>query len=154
MRNLLLVSYSALILIATIVSCSIHPKTSPAKKYTVLLNTRPYDFNIKDQELNQEISTSAIGGTLITLMPDKKDAKLMYAARRPGTDKWFLSDHPEISIEEVALMPYYSLYSYKILTDLKSSGVDILDPQCPPDTKFLVLFIVGKAGIPWAGCVI
>jgi hypothetical protein len=146
---------SVIILTMLIVSCATNQQSViPSKKYTVFFNRHPYSFEITVQEFIQEIKTPVVGGTLIKLEPNEQDPKFLYASRKPGSDSWFLKDHPEINIDKVALMPYYSLTSYRILTELKKSGVDILDPECPPETKYLVLFIVGKAEIPWAGCVI
>ena len=135
-------------------ACASKTKGPEAKSYTVLLNQRPYSFTMKEQYLNPiVISTQAINGSSINLKPDEHDPKVLHASRSIG-DSWHLSDSPEISIQEVTLSPYYSYYSYRVLSALQESGMDILNPSCPESTKYLVVFIVGKAGIPWAGCVV
>lgn len=129
-------------------------RPDPYQEYIVFLNQRPYDFSIQTTDTLQEIKTSAIGGSKIELVAHARDVNLKSASRRLGKDKWFVSDYPELLIQEVTLVPYFSIYSYRILAELKNTGLELLDPACPLETKFLVVFLVGRIGIPWAGCVV
>jgi hypothetical protein len=137
-----------LILLILMVSCT---PSSVKTKHILKMVSQDYSLDLETTSA-QTILTSSLFKEAVPLSFSSSDAKILQAEIN-SKKGWTHSQLNSVKFDKIVLAPYYGLFSYYALQDLKRNNYDKYVPECPLNTKYLMILFHNQAQFPVFGCV-
>lgn len=137
-----------LFVLLILVSCSPSFKRD---KHTLRTLSQDYEISLENRESYTVLQSSLIQEP-ISLQIAASDPKILEAETSNG-GSWTHAQTSGINFDRVVLAPYYGLFSYYALQDIKRNEYEHYLPDCPLNTKYLMILFQSPNHFPVFGCV-
>lgn len=139
-----------------LLGCATKPVVPKLNKEVLTLQVYQHPYSlIMEEEASGEIRVSSSiieEPSAIKVSANKNEPKLLEGDRDPEGRLLHHANYPEVTFTKLMIVPYYSLIGYNILTRVKNFDGGIYAPDCPIETKYLVIFQINNGPLPLFGC--
>lgn len=137
-----------LFLLALISGCNFSVVKPHLKLKTLM---QEYSVTLEDNDRVHAFTSSLIKES-INLLPSQRDPRVLEAETKQGQG-WAHAQLKGVKFDKIVLAPYYGLFSYYALQDLKRNNYQEYLPECPLKTKYLMILFHNQASFPIFGCI-